>query len=132
MVYVAFSLQVFLSQLFRRARLVNPAFQRSVADVVWRHAAVHAADTGAAGAEADATARERSTSLYSLTGSVASVWAAAERAAQRADTSTCVVDCVFAGLIGLGPVEVWAAPIKTMARMREKIVECVFTPLSII
>jgi hypothetical protein len=39
---------VFLSQLFRRARLVNPAFQRRVADVVWRHAAAHDADADAA------------------------------------------------------------------------------------
>jgi hypothetical protein len=116
------NIQVFLSQLFRRARLVNPAFQRRVADIVWLHAAAHDADAEAVDA-AYAVGGMRHGSLCSLAGPAASVWVVAERAARRAEMHASAVDCSFAGGVA-GSVEVWAAPIKTMARMREKIIEC--------
>lgn len=107
--------QVFLSQLHRRARLVNQAFQQHITAIVRIHQ--YAATDASPGKFLRAS---------SIEAPLTEEWnAAIAAAAATADFGAGQVECIFMGG-ERAVVEVLPAPVKTLARMREKLTKCVF------
>ena len=112
--------QVFLSQLHRRARLLNTSFQQFVAAVVCQHSSTQSSalnDTGGDGSNQLKLTPAQQTLLSGFWDSKAS--------AATAAAGPQVFTCLFTDG-QRAQVHVQSAPVKTLARMREKLTKYVF------
>ena len=111
--------QVFLSQLHRRARLLNTSFQQFVAAVVCQHSSTQSSalnDTGGDGSNQLKLTPAQQTLLSGFWDSKAS--------AATAAAGPQVFTCLFTDG-QRAQVHVQSAPVKTLARMREKLTKYV-------
>jgi hypothetical protein len=98
-------LQVFLSQLHRRARLVNRGFQKCVAAIVASHGIFSSSEPWTLTHDYDQSETP-----------------ADHTCSNESEVASRKIQCIFsAGEVGI--VEIETAPVKTLARMREKLAE---------
>ena len=117
---------MFISQLHRRARLINPKFQQRVATVVWRHSSPPSGwlDGERTDSASDSCNFGWSPSRSQLPPRLAQAVRQMRRVAYPSpeEQAKCSLECEFADGKH-ATVEVRAAPIKTVMRMREKLAE---------
>ena len=113
-------LQVFLSQLHRRARLVNSAFQQDVASIILQHSCEkYIVERNAS------TDFKRVQSQDQQESKLTDTWdAKAFAEGPIAECGAGRVECLFSNG-QRAAVEVRSAPVKSVLRMREKLVKCI-------
>ena len=101
--------EVFISQLHRRAQLLNTAFQQAVLDVLKKHSK--------GGANNFVSARKLSSESFCSITSDEQDWIKYESSVRK-----CCVECLFKNG-ECSAVYFHSAPVKTLARMKEKLAE---------